>query len=62
MLIMTLLLVLLDVFDLLDRLAVPVLRLGHGSGDGETEDKTQSLHFDEMLVLEGGRVFLQCLK
>ena len=62
MLIMTLLLVLLDVFDLLDSLAVvAILRLGHGSGDGETEDKTQSLHFDEMLVLEGGRVFLESL-
>ena len=67
---MTLLLELLDVFDLLDRLAVihavraviPVLRLGHGSGDGETEYKTQSLHLDEVLVLERGRVVLQCLK
>ena len=52
MLIVALLLVFLDIFDLLDSLAVvdticaviPVLGLGHSSGDGKTEDKTQSFH------------------
>ena len=41
MLIVALVLVFLDIFDLLDSLAViPVLGLGHSSGNGKTEDKT----------------------
>ena len=44
---MAFILVFLDIFDLLDSLAViPVLGLGHSSGNGKTEDKTQSLHLD----------------
>ena len=47
MLIVALVLVFLDIFDLLDSLAViPVLGLGHSSGNGKTEDKTQGLHLE----------------